>query len=161
PPDAPFTEQQQIREWVMTAPIGTPTPLQVLRGEQWLRLTLTPQRYPVTWPSLPGPPQVGSDVLPLPGLKPYAALCLSNSHAVGHTCCFSGRPGARRVKRPCPRWWRSSARAASRWWPLPMSPPRSSTPFSPSTTVPSQASSPWMSYGAPSSPTGLVAPRPS
>src|SRR5262249_21340095 len=71
PPDAPFTEPQQIREWIMTTPIGTPTALQVLRGEQWLRLTLTPQRYPLKWPSLPGPPQVGSDVLPLPGLKPY------------------------------------------------------------------------------------------
>ena len=71
PPDAPFTEPQQIREWVMTAPLGTPIPLQVLRGEQRLRLTLTPQRYPIKWPSLPGPPQVGSDALPLRELKPY------------------------------------------------------------------------------------------
>ena len=71
PPNVPFTEQQQIREWVMTAPIGTPTPLQLLRGEQWLPLTLTPQRYPLKWPSLPGPPQVGSEVQPLPELKLY------------------------------------------------------------------------------------------
>ena len=71
PPDSPFTEQQQIREWVMTASIGTPTPLQVLRGEQWHRLTLTPQRYPIKWPSLPGPPPVGSAVPPLPAFKLY------------------------------------------------------------------------------------------
>jgi len=71
PPDAPFTEPQQIREWIMTAPLGTSTPLQVLRGDQWLHLTLTPQRYPIKWPSLPGPPTVGSDALPLRELKPY------------------------------------------------------------------------------------------
>jgi len=71
PPDAPFSEPQQIREWIMTAPIGMPTPLQVLRGEQSLGLTLTPQRYPIKWPSLPGPPKVGSDMLPLRDLKPY------------------------------------------------------------------------------------------
>jgi len=70
-PDAPFTELQQIREWIMTAPLGTPTPLQVLRGDQWLRLTLTPQRYPIKWPSLPGPPKVGSDALLLRELTPY------------------------------------------------------------------------------------------
>lgn len=55
----------------MTAPIGTPTPLQVWRGEQLLGLTLTPQRYPIKWPSLPGPPKVGSDMPPLRELKPY------------------------------------------------------------------------------------------
>jgi thiol-disulfide isomerase/thioredoxin len=71
PPDAPFTEPQQIREWIMTAPIGRPTPLQVLRGEQGLRRTLTPQRYPIKWPSLPGPPTVGSEALPLRELTPY------------------------------------------------------------------------------------------
>ena len=85
PPNAPFTEQQQIREWVMTAPVGAPTPLQVLRGEQWLHLTLTPQRYPLKWPSLPGPPQVGSEMQPLPELKLYrgtlpAALVSSGSY---------------------------------------------------------------------------------
>ena len=55
PPNAPFTEPQQIREWVMTAPIGTPAPLQLLRGEQALQRTLTPERYPMKWPALPGP----------------------------------------------------------------------------------------------------------
>src|SRR5262249_27628656 len=71
PPDTPFTEPQQIREGFMTAPLGIPTHLQVLRGDQWLRLTLTPQRYPIKWPSLPDPPTVGSDAPPLRELKPY------------------------------------------------------------------------------------------
>ena len=71
PPMLPSPSRNRSAEWVMTAPIGTPTPLQVLRGEQQHRLTPTPQRYPIKWPSLPGPPQVGSDVQPLPALTPY------------------------------------------------------------------------------------------
>ncbi len=71
PPDAPFTEPQQIREWVMTAPVGKAVPLQVQRGEQSLSLTLTPQRYPIKWSSLPGPPQIGSEMPQLRDLKPY------------------------------------------------------------------------------------------
>lgn len=57
PPDVLFTEPQQIREWTVTAPIGTPATLRVLRGENSLSVTITPQRYPLTWPSLPGPPK--------------------------------------------------------------------------------------------------------
>lgn len=71
PPEAPFIELQQIREWVMTAPIGTSAALQVLRDENSLRVTITPQRYPLKWPSLPGPPKVGSEMPRLPELKPY------------------------------------------------------------------------------------------
>ena len=71
PPDAPFTEPYQIREWTMTAPIGTPTALQILRGNETLRLSLTPQSYPLKWPSLPGPPKVGSTMPSLRGLIPY------------------------------------------------------------------------------------------
>jgi thiol-disulfide isomerase/thioredoxin len=71
PPDALFTEPQQIREWTMTAAIGTPATLQVLREESSLSVTITPQRYPLKWPSLPGPPKVGSDMPPLPPLTPY------------------------------------------------------------------------------------------
>jgi hypothetical protein len=71
PPDNHFAEQNQVREWVMTAPIGTPTTLQVLRGDQSLLLALIPQRYPMKWPSLPGPPKIGSDMPLLRELKPY------------------------------------------------------------------------------------------
>jgi thiol-disulfide isomerase/thioredoxin len=65
------TERRALVHILLTEPLGTPTPLQVLRGEQWLRLTLTPQRYPIKWPALLGPPTVGSDALPLRELKPY------------------------------------------------------------------------------------------
>jgi thiol-disulfide isomerase/thioredoxin len=71
PPDAPFVEPQQIREWVMTAPIGTPATLHVLRGENSLDEIIVPQRYPLTWPLLPGPPKVGNQMPRLLDLKPY------------------------------------------------------------------------------------------
>jgi len=71
PPGKPFIEANQIREWVMTSPIGAPASLDVLRERQPMRLTLTPERYPMKWPDLPGPPKLGSAAPPLPDLQPY------------------------------------------------------------------------------------------
>jgi thiol-disulfide isomerase/thioredoxin len=59
-PGQPFTERDFVREWVMTAPIGEAQSLQVKRGENQVTLALTPEPYPRKWPSLPGPPKVGS-----------------------------------------------------------------------------------------------------
>jgi thiol-disulfide isomerase/thioredoxin len=78
-PGQPFTEQDFVREWVMTAPIGLAQPLQVLRGDEMLTLALTPQAYPSVWPDLPGPPKVGTPAPPLDDLelfrgKPLAEL---------------------------------------------------------------------------------------
>lgn len=71
PPDAPFTERQRIREWVMTASIGEPQPLLVQRGDEQLQITLTPQAYPLKWPKLPGPPKAGSTAPPLRKVEAY------------------------------------------------------------------------------------------
>jgi len=71
PPDAPFTEHQQIREWAMTAPTDEPRWLLVQRAHEKLRLSLRPEPYPLEWPSLPGPPEVGSTAPPLQELQPY------------------------------------------------------------------------------------------
>jgi thiol-disulfide isomerase/thioredoxin len=71
PPDKPFSEPNQIREWVMTSTIGKPEPLLVLRRNDRLQLTLTPKPYPLKWPSLPGPPKIGSVAPALPELNPY------------------------------------------------------------------------------------------
>ena len=71
PPDAPFTERQQIREWAMTAPIDEPEWLLVQRGHEKLRVSLRPEPYPLEWPALPGPPEVGSTAPPLQELQPY------------------------------------------------------------------------------------------
>jgi thiol-disulfide isomerase/thioredoxin len=64
PPGAPFTERNQIREWTMLSTIGQPAPLDVLRGDKTLRLTLLPKPYPLKWPELPGPPKVASSAPP-------------------------------------------------------------------------------------------------
>jgi thiol-disulfide isomerase/thioredoxin len=89
PPNAPFTEPQQIREWAMTAPVGKAAPIAVRRGEQSLGLTLTPQRYPIKWPTLPGPPQVGSEMPRLRDLKPYrGALPVALSQGGGTYLLF-------------------------------------------------------------------------
>ncbi len=71
PPDAPFTEPQQIREWAMTAPIDEPEWLLARRGHEELRVNLRPEPYPLEWPALPGPPAVGSMAPPLGELEPY------------------------------------------------------------------------------------------
>ena len=71
PPDAPFTEHQQIREWAMTAPTDEPRSLLVQRGHERLQVSLRPEPYPLEWPSLPGPPEIGSMAPPLEELQPY------------------------------------------------------------------------------------------
>jgi thiol-disulfide isomerase/thioredoxin len=60
PPGKPFTERDLVREWVMTAPIGVTQSLEVQRGSNRIALALTPAPYPREWPSLPGPPELGS-----------------------------------------------------------------------------------------------------
>jgi thiol-disulfide isomerase/thioredoxin len=70
PPGNPFTEPHQIREWVMTSEVGTPAPINVLREERIQRVALVPEHYPLKWPSLPGPPKVGSKA---PAVGPLSA----------------------------------------------------------------------------------------
>jgi thiol-disulfide isomerase/thioredoxin len=65
PPGAHFTEPNQIREWTMLSRIDRPAPLDIAREGKWLRLTLVPKPFPQKWPSLPGPPEVGSLAPPL------------------------------------------------------------------------------------------------
>jgi thiol-disulfide isomerase/thioredoxin len=70
PPGRHFAEPDQIREWTMLSRVGEPARLDVQRDGRPVAVTLTPQRYPQRWPSLPGPPKVGSNAPPL-RLEPY------------------------------------------------------------------------------------------
>jgi thiol-disulfide isomerase/thioredoxin len=73
PPDAPFQEQGQIREWTMLAEIERPVSLDLMRERDWLTVSLVPGARPVKWPELPGPPKV-SEAAPVLGplrLTPY------------------------------------------------------------------------------------------
>jgi thiol-disulfide isomerase/thioredoxin len=65
PPDAPFQEPHQVREWTMRREIGEPAPLDVARGTSIERIVLKPEPYPIKMPELPGPPKVGSPAPPL------------------------------------------------------------------------------------------------
>jgi thiol-disulfide isomerase/thioredoxin len=70
PPAERFTEPQQLREWVMTAPLDRPVPLEIMRDGRVRQVVLTPRAYPRVWPQLPGPPKPGSPA-PKLGLTPY------------------------------------------------------------------------------------------
>jgi thiol-disulfide isomerase/thioredoxin len=70
PPGEHFTEPQQLREWVMTAPLDRPLPLEIVRNGAAREVALTPRAYPRVWPELPGPPKPGSPA-PALGLTPY------------------------------------------------------------------------------------------
>ena len=71
PPGAPFTERNQIREWVMTGPIGKQRALQIRRGDDELLVVLTPSTYPLEQPALPGPPKAGNEAPPLEQVQAY------------------------------------------------------------------------------------------
>jgi thiol-disulfide isomerase/thioredoxin len=70
PPDEPFMEPQQVREWTMRREIGVPAPLSIVRDGQVRHVTLRPERYPIKIPELPGPPKIGSVAPPLK-LEPF------------------------------------------------------------------------------------------
>jgi thiol-disulfide isomerase/thioredoxin len=65
PPDAPFQEPQQVREWTMRREIGEPAPLTIARAGNMREITLHPEPYPIKLPELPGPPKVGQPAPPL------------------------------------------------------------------------------------------------
>jgi thiol-disulfide isomerase/thioredoxin len=65
PPGAPFVEKDQIREWAMRSPPDIPASLEILRGGATQIVSLVPQEMPQKWPSLPGPPKVGSTAPPI------------------------------------------------------------------------------------------------
>lgn len=70
PPDSPFVEPNQVREWTMKREIGEPAPLLIQRGDETVEITLLPDPFPIEMPELPGPPKVGSPA-PAFQLEPY------------------------------------------------------------------------------------------
>jgi thiol-disulfide isomerase/thioredoxin len=71
PPDAPFQEPHQVREWTMKREINEPAPLQVARDGSVRQIVLKPEPYPIKMPELPGPPKVGSVAPPLTKMSAY------------------------------------------------------------------------------------------
>src|SRR5262249_22795175 len=71
PPHRPFTHRGQIGEWTMLTAAGTAHPLDVLRDNQHLQVSLKPEPYPLKWPELPGPPKLSSTAPPVTRLSAY------------------------------------------------------------------------------------------
>ena len=65
PPEADFQAPREVREWVMQGEIGSPIGLRVLRYGQEIELRVKLARYPLQFPELPGPREVGSKAPPL------------------------------------------------------------------------------------------------
>jgi thiol-disulfide isomerase/thioredoxin len=83
PPGAPFVEKDQVREWIMRSPPDVPTELQLLRDGTVQTVSLTPAAMPQKWPSLPGPPKIGSTA---------PALRLEKYRGTPPTTLADGRP---------------------------------------------------------------------
>ncbi len=95
PPNSPFTAFGNLREWTMTAPRDTPLRLAVLRAGETpvddaaLEATLRLRPYPMQWPKLPGPPQIGEPAPPLPdGLQPIGRRRLPKTEGRRHLLFF-------------------------------------------------------------------------
>ncbi len=65
PPGRHFAERDQIREWTMLSLVDRVAALDVVRDGLPVAVKLTPKPFPQKWPSLPGPPKVGSAAPPL------------------------------------------------------------------------------------------------
>ncbi len=95
PPGIPFSSSGQLREWTMLATPGTPLALSILRpglsGEvdRSFDVTLHLRPFPLEWPELPGPPQVGEQAPELPaGLEPVGGPKLPDLDGRPHMLFF-------------------------------------------------------------------------
>ena len=77
PPGQPFTARNQLRAFTMLSAIDTPAPLDVIRGEGHVTLTLVPKPFPMKWPELPGPAAIGA-VAPAVDATPYRGSVKAN-----------------------------------------------------------------------------------
>ena len=77
PPGQPFTARNQLRAFTMLSAIDMPAPLDVLRGEAHVTLSLVPKPFPMKWPELPGPAAVGA-AAPAIDVTPYRGAVKAN-----------------------------------------------------------------------------------
>jgi thiol-disulfide isomerase/thioredoxin len=59
-PGEPFRSKNQVRAWTMLSEIGKPGELEILHEGRKKRVALVPAPFPVKWPALPGPVQIGA-----------------------------------------------------------------------------------------------------
>lgn len=95
PPEAPFNAPGQLREWTFTSPRETPLQMVVVRpgvepeNDVEFQTTLFLRPYPLEWPELPGPPQVGDLAPVLPSsLRPVDSGSLLDVEGRPHLLFF-------------------------------------------------------------------------
>jgi cytochrome c biogenesis protein CcmG/thiol:disulfide interchange protein DsbE len=95
PPQQPFESPRELREWTMTAPVGVPLPLLVIRPgtdaehDREFEATLVLRSDPVDLPNLPGPPAPGERAPVLPAaLEPVGARELPDLSGRSHLLFF-------------------------------------------------------------------------
>ena len=69
PPDKPFTEPNQLREWTMTSARGAPLGLDLLRDGKIVHAKVSLGPFPTQIPALPEPPKAGDAAPTLGSLK--------------------------------------------------------------------------------------------
>lgn len=77
PPGQPFTAKNQLRAFTMLSAIDQPAPLDVIRPEGRVTLTLVPKPFPMKWPELPGPTTIGA-AAPAVDVVPYRGAVKQN-----------------------------------------------------------------------------------
>jgi thiol-disulfide isomerase/thioredoxin len=69
PPGRHFAEPNQVREWTMTSPRGTPLTLDIMRDGRPAAVTVTLVPYPNQFPALPPPPKEGDQAPTIGSLR--------------------------------------------------------------------------------------------
>jgi thiol-disulfide isomerase/thioredoxin len=69
PPGRHFAEPNQIREWTMTSPRGTPLALDIVRDGRPASVSVTLVPYPNQFPALPPPPKEGDQAPTLGSMR--------------------------------------------------------------------------------------------
>jgi thiol-disulfide isomerase/thioredoxin len=72
-----FLSKNQIRAWTMLAPVGKPGMLTIIRDGQRRPINIVPAPFPMKWPELPGPVQIGA-AAPETNLKAYRGPVQAN-----------------------------------------------------------------------------------
>jgi len=95
PPQEHFDAAGQLREWTMVSPRETPLALEVLRPgatpeeDELFEATLFLRPFPMEWPELPGPPQVGDLAPSLPqSLEPVTGVRVPDLSGRKHLLFF-------------------------------------------------------------------------
>jgi thiol-disulfide isomerase/thioredoxin len=86
-PDAPFTQPNELRSWVMLSEAGKARKVEILRKRQRLQLTMIPDPFPAQFPELPGPPKVGT-VAPPVNLSTYRGKAAAVGKGKPHLLVF-------------------------------------------------------------------------